>query len=395
MTVASKRRALRVGPIRLRLTRSGWLFLVISVLVGVASAKNHESPLVFVLFGVMMGSLMVSITLAGRTLAGIRVVRSAPARAWQGQVVNVGYYVRNTRRSGSCLALSLSEPLLVGTDSAAGYCVHVGAGGNFRAAGRITPMNRGRIMLEGIDLGTTFPFGLVRANRHIRQASAMVVWPARGRLKQRLLHRGAVETSSAPPSQVSGGQDEFFGLREYRPGDNPRWIHWRRSAARRAPVVREMSRPLPETLWVLIDTHWPDASDRGNALRERALRFAATLIDHAFVRGYEVGLALATGSGPHVHAPASGRGQRNCLLDALSDVDVNTTVTMDGVLARVPCRQLRQSQVIVVTPRADLPPAALLNVRRACRHLAVIGSDRMGEAFQDCTPELEEIGPCP
>ena len=392
--MASKRKALRVGPIRLRLTRAGWLFLLVSVLVGIASARNHESPLVFVLFGVMMGSLMVSITLAGRTIAGIRVARSAPARVWQGQIVNVGYYIRNKRKSGSCLALSLAEAPDDGADSVGGYCVHVGAGGNFRAAGRIMPMKRGHLKLARIDLGTIFPFGLVRASRRIRQAASMVVWPARGMLRQRLLHRGAVETSSAPPSRVSGGQDEFFGLREYRPGDNPRWIHWRRSATRNAPVVREMARPMPETLWVMVDTHWPDASEEGNALRERVLRFAATLIDHAFVRGYQVGLAIAAGEGPGLHAPGPGRGQRNCLLDALSDVDVNTRVTMADVLDQVAGRQLRQSQVIVVTPRADLPAASLLNVRRACRHLAVIGSDRMDEAFQDCTPDLEEIVPC-
>jgi len=392
--VARKRRVLRVGPIRLRLTRAGWLFLLVSVLVGVASAKNHESPLVFVLFGVMMGSLMVSITLAGRTIAGVRVVRSAPERVWQGQVANVGYYLRNRRRGGACLALSLHEAPADGADSVGGYCVHLAAQNTFRAAGRIMPMNRGRLKLTRIDLETTFPFGLVRASRRIRQAASMVVWPARGLLRQRLLHRGAVETSSAPPSQVSGGQDEFFGLREYRPGDNPRWIHWRRSATRDAPVVREMARPRPDTLWVIVDTHWPEASEEGNALRERALRFAATLIDHAFVRGCQVGLAVASGHGPFVRAPRPGRGQRSALLDALSDVPLNTTVTLEAVLAGLGPRHFDRSQAIVVTPRAHLPGADLRNVRRACRHLTVIGSDRMARAFQDCTPDLEEIVPC-
>ena len=389
------RRPLRLGPIRLRLTRAGWLFLLVSVLVGVASARNYESPLVFVLFGVMMGALMVSITLAGRTIAGVRVVRNAPARAWQGQVVNVGYYVRNKRRHGSCLGLSVTEYPADDTDSVGGYCVHVGARENFRAGGRLTPLKRGRLGLVQIELGTMFPFGLVRASRRIRQSASIVVWPARGRLKQRLLHRGAVEVSSGPPSQVSGGQDEFFGLREYRPGDNPRWIHWRRSATRKAPVVREMARPLPETLWVLVDTYWPDASDDGSVLRERVLRFAATLIDHAFARGYQVALATARSNGPGLHGPASGRGHRNCLLDTLSDVDANTGVTLDDVLARVRNSDFRQSQVIVVTPRGDVAGGALAPLRRACRHLTVVGADRIDKAFLDTWGDLPEVVTCP
>lgn len=393
--MASKRKALRLGPIRLRLTTAGWLFLLVAVLVGVASARNQQSPLVFVLFGVMMGALMVSITLAGRTIAGIRVARSAPARAWQGQIVNLGYYVRNTRKHGACLALSLTEAPSQAADSVGGFCVHIARGDNFRAAGRLTPLRRGRLKLTRIDLRTTFPFGLVRADRRINQPASIVVWPARGKLTERLLHRGAVEASSAPPSQVSGGQDEFFGLREYRPGDNPRWIHWRRSATRRAPVVREMSRPLPETLWVLLDTHRPEASEAGDALRDRALRFAATLIDHAFVRGYLVGMALARSDGPRVLGPASGRRQRNDLLDALSDVDANTTVTMDQVLSGVSRHALGRSQVIVITPQTDPPAALLAGIRRACRHLAVIDGRRMDKAFLDSAAGLTEVRPCP
>ena len=268
-------------------------------------------------------------------------------------------------------------------------------GGKFRAGGRLTPLRRGRVNLEGVRLTTTFPFGLVRAARRIRLAAAMVVWPARGRLRQPMLHRGAVETSSAPPSQVSGGSDEFFGLREYRPGDSPRWIHWRRSATRRAPVVREMVRPLPEALWVVVDTHWPEASEQGDALRERVLRLAATLIDHAFVRGYQVGLVLARSDGADALRLGAGRGQRNDLLDALSSVDVNVSVAIDEVLACASRHALRQAQVVILTPRGDLPASLLAGVRRACRHLTVVGADRIDDVFADVAGPLAEDLPCP
>jgi len=391
--VASKRKKLRLGAIHLRLTRAGWVFLLVSVLFGVASVRNQEAPLMFVMFGMMMGALMISITLSGRALAGIRVIRSMPSRTWQGEVVNLGYYVDNTRKRGACMGLTLGEMPPEGVETVGGYCMHIRARTKFRAAGRLTPRRRGRITLNSISLSTTFPFGLVRADRKVTQTTSIVVWPARGRLKQRLLHRGAVETSSAPPSQASGGSDEFFGLREYRPGDNPRWIHWRRSATRRAPVVREMARPLPETLWVLVDARATEQSTQDPALCERVLRLAATLIDHAFIRSYHVGLGLADTDGPRLWAPASGRGQRNDLLDALSDADANTPVAIEEVLARMDPRALRQAQVVVVTPRPDVSPGALAGLRRACKHLTVVASNRLDRVFEDLPPV--EAPPCP
>ena len=388
--MASKRKRLRLGAIHLRLTRAGWIFLVVAVLFGVASVRNQEAPLMFVMFGVMMGALMISITLAGRTLAGIRVIRSMPSSTWQGEAVNLGYYVSNTRKGGSCMALTLGETPGEGVETVGGYCVHIRAKTKRRAAGRLTPRHRGRVTLNSIALSTSFPFGLIRADRKIAQTASIVVWPARGRLKQRLLHRGAVETSLAPPSQASGGSDEFFGLRDYRPGDNPRWIHWRRSATRRAPVVREMARPLPETVWVVVDTQASARSSLGPALRERVLRLAATLIDHAFVRSYHVGLALAHNDGPRLWAPASGRGQRNDLLDALSDADANTSVAVEEALARMKPRALRQAQVVVVTPRSDVSPGALGDLRRACKHLTVVGGDRLDKVFEDLPGFVED-----
>jgi len=146
-----------------------------------------------------------------------------------------------------------------------------------------------------------------------------------------------------------------------------------------------MARPLPEALWVIVDTHWPDASDGGQARRERVLRLAATLIDHAFVRGYQVGMALARGDGAVALRLGSGRGQRNDLLDALSSVDANTTVALDEVVACSSRHMLRQAQVVVLTPRANLPGPLLAGVRRSCRHLTVVGADRIDEVFADTT----------
>jgi uncharacterized protein (DUF58 family) len=235
-----------------------------------------------------------------------------------------------------------------------------------------------------VRLGTAFPLGLVAARRDFLAPASVVVWPARGRLKRGLLLGGAVETSRSAPSPSSGGQDEFFGLREYRSGDNPRWIAWRRSAARPTPVVREMARPLPEVLIVVLDTFCRGAG-ADPAIREKLIRFAGTLIDHALSRGYLVGLALGRKDGATFHRPAPGRGQLCALLDALADVEERVEATLEAALACIGAPAARSAIVVVVTPDPDWQPggAGKKAIPFGCRRLLVVHPRNLDEFFED------------
>jgi len=395
--MARRRRAARAQPIRFRLSLAGWALLGIAVLVGVAAVKS-QTAMMFVLFGGMMGALQVSAVMSRRAIRAVEVRRDLPARAWQNQTVHLGYFLRNRRRA-ACLSLNVEERAPEGLQRAAGHCVHLPGRGMFRAGGRFVVRRRGRIRLSGTQVSTDFPFGLISAGRFVPAPASLVVWPARGRLRAQILKRGAVETSTAAPSRNTGGGDEFFGLREYRPGDNPRWVHWRRSAMRAAPVIREMTHPLPEVLWVILDTHLADLSGMGEQTRERRLRFAATLIDHAFARGYKVALALAYSDRVEVHPPAAGRGHWTALLDALADVDNNTTRPVGQTIASLHRAALRSAQVVLVVDEARaLSAGAAGALRSACRHLVVVDERRMAEVFEDdplAVPDSPPAAPAP
>ncbi len=390
----TSRRARRV---RYHLSVAGWLFLGVSALVGLAAIINRGAPLMFVLFGVMMGTLYVSAVLARRVVSGVQVRREVPARVWQHRSVPLVYDLRNTRKRVHCLGLQVDEISPEGIESASGYCVHLPPGTTFRSGGRFAARCRGRISFRGVTLSTRFPFGLVVAGRTFEDPASVVVWPARGALNAQLLRRGAVEVSSSAPSGARGGQDEFFGLRDYRPDDNPRWIHWRRSAGRAVPVVREMSRAIPDILWVILDTHHPDTSAASTAAadrREKMLRFAATLIDRAFARGYQVAMALARESGPVVFTPRAGRGQRTRLLDALADVDANPTHRLTATIGSIERAMLKNSQVFVLSPEASSPDEqAVASLGGAGRHVEVVSGDRLDAFFADA-PVGQEDASC-
>jgi len=370
---------------------AGWAVFGASLMVAVV-AVNSGLGLLMVLLGALLGSLYVSALLSRRMIAGAAVRRELCQRCRQNEPVSVGYKLMSIRGGGSCLALHVEEMPLENLAVPPSACGHLRSRESFLVASVAVPPRRGRLEFRGVRLATAFPFGLVRARRVFSQPATLVVWPARGQLRRGLIGKGDAYSASITPSARSGGADEFFGLREYRPGDSTRLIHWRRSAGRSMPVVREMSRPRPRTLWVLLDTLLGDSAGRDWASRERAFRLAATIIEDALDAGFRVGSAWARTDRCEVISPGQRRGQLHHLLDSLADVDDNTRRPLSEAVGMLSPRWLHQADVMVVSS-AEAPDSEILGgeclsrLRRESRNLTIITGRRMGEAFRDAQPQ--------
>lgn len=390
----ARRTRRHLPPVHFRFTVAGWMFLALSIPMCVA-AVNVGAPLMFILLGAMLGALHVSAIVARRTVSAVRLSRDVPSRVWQNQTVHLGYYLSRTRRRGSSLGLRVEEIAPLGLQCAPAYCVNLEGSTVFRAGGRFAARRRGRIRVGKVRVSTVFPFGLISAYRTFDLPADLLVWPARGRLKRNLLRGGAVEASQAAPSPATGGQDEFFGVREYRPDDNPRWIHWRRSANRPSPVVREMARPMPEILMVVLDAPPPSGDPSRRREQEQRIRFAGTLIDHAIARGYQVGLAMAHADRVTVRRPAPGRGQLRLLMDDLADAGADSPRRLADVLARIDPRAIRSAIVAVVSPDPAGAAEAAAALPGRCRHLAVLTPADLAGVFVDDPLAAAEEAPCP
>src|SRR5262245_11639643 len=148
----------------------------------------------------------------------------------------------------------------------------------FRAT--MTPKRRGRYALEPLSTVSLFPFGLVRWGHPIGPPESWVVLPTVGRLDaagfRRWLERAARGDGRlhrvARPSMIH--QDDLYGLRPFRPGDSPRWIHWRTSARRNEKMVREFEEASGQNLILVVDPGGPTANA---ADLEALLSLAATI----------------------------------------------------------------------------------------------------------------------
>ena len=294
-------------PRRLRVTRSGWTLALVAVGLGLAALPTGNN-LLYLLLGAVLGLIGLSGVLSEAVLRGVQVERE-PVRAVAGRPARVGYRVRNVHRRWPSYVLEIGE-----RDHPARAFVAYLAPGTATVATLVrTWPRRGVVRLEELVVATAFPFGLFVKELRFRAPQEVLVWPRYDRPLPR--DAAAVAGHRPTPTAARAGRatrGEFRALRDYRPGDDVRDVHWRSTARRGRPVVREYDPEGEAPLWLGL---WP-GPDPERA--EAAIELAASLAVHWLTRGRAVGLRL-----PHrTLPPAPGEAQRTALLDALARLEL-------------------------------------------------------------------------
>lgn len=293
---------------RIRFTRSGALFALGALAVGLA-AVNTGNNLLYLVLGAMLGSILVSGWLSERTIGGLRVHRHAPRPATAGTPLGLSYRVGNERRRVPAVSIEIREK---GLDRAAFVGIlDPGATVTVRAEYRFP--RRGVHRLSTVTLTTLFPFGLFRKERDLEIPGEIVVLPRCDRpIRMPMIGGGRTRRVAALFHGGGGVRGEYRGLRSYRPGDDVRDIHWRSTARLGEPVVREYEQEAGETLWICLDLAHPP----GDAA-EDAVEIAASMAARAQSRGWRYGLATAT----YRVSPGQGPGHVQHILETLARVE--------------------------------------------------------------------------
>lgn len=293
---------------RIRFTSGGLAFTLGAFAVGFA-AMNTGNNLLYLLLGAMLGSITVSGWLSERAIRGLEIRRETPHAVTVGQDLRLTYHVRNHKRRLPSLALEILEKGL----PHAAFLVNVRAGSEAVVHSRNRFLRRGTFPLGTVTLSTAFPFGMFRKERDLEIPGEIVVWPRSGRpVRTASPTGGRVPTLTTSAAGSAGSRGEYRSLRAYRPGDDPRDIHWRSTARLREPVVREYERDGARTRWICLDIRGaPDDA------AEVAVEVAASLAARAATEGHPFGLI----AGDVLVDPGEWSGQLTRVLDVLARVD--------------------------------------------------------------------------
>lgn len=293
---------------RISFTSGGGVFTAGVLAVGFA-ALNTGNNLLYLLLGAMLGFIAVSGWLSEQAIRSLHVERHVPRAVRVGQELRIGYTVSNAKPRLPSLAVEIAEAGLPGR----AFLAHVEAGGTAQARSLNRFVRRGVYPLGTVTLSTAFPFGLFLKERDLEIPGEVVVWPRTDRpVRAPSLGGGHVPRTGVSARGAQGPRGEYRSLRTYRPGDDPRDIHWRSSARLREPALREYERDGAETRWICLDLR----AEPGDPA-EVAVEAAASLAAQAMTEGRTFGLA----AGDTVVDPGEGGGQLERVLDVLARVD--------------------------------------------------------------------------
>ena len=115
-------------------------------------------------------------------------------------------------------------------------------------------LRRGPVAARGWRIHTSDPLGFFRGVRPTPDSEIALILPRFASLAGR---REPRELEASLPVPRAGSGNELFGIREYRPGDSLRRIHWRSSARHGELVVREYEPPGVQSLAICLDPQPP------------------------------------------------------------------------------------------------------------------------------------------
>ncbi|MCB9713245.1 MAG: DUF58 domain-containing protein [Myxococcales bacterium] len=232
------RRWLSARGRRLEITRSGWLFILLTLAVGFA-AINSGANLLHALFGAQMALIIGSGVLSEATLRRVEVQRLPRGSLYAAEPGALEVRLRNRDGKRDVLAVSVEDDDERDDPGACEpvFAVRIAAGETIVLPTRVTMPARGRHRLPRAVVATRFPFGLFVKRRELPVEAAVRVYPRRvpapARPPEPQLSR-PVETG-----RQRSRSGDYHGLRPYREGDEWRRLHWRATARLGQPVVRE------------------------------------------------------------------------------------------------------------------------------------------------------------
>ncbi|MGB1252033.1 MAG: DUF58 domain-containing protein [Candidatus Promineifilaceae bacterium] len=186
---------------------------------------------------------------------------------------------------------------------------------------------RGRFQLGPWLLRTSDPFGLFELTIRYDAVQEIVIHPPVHVDLPVVLPSGSGSGELRSLRRREQALVNVSSVREYRPNDPLKHIHWRSSAKRGNLLVRQFDEDSGGDVWILVDLNRAVQVGQGiDGTEEQAVLLAASLAARALAVNRPVGL-VAYGDEPQILAPNHGEGQRWQILRSLALVSAENSHT--------------------------------------------------------------------
>lgn len=343
---------------RLHLTRTGQIAALAAVVPWLVAFLIAGKALYIFAYGTLF-LVVASYLLAPRNLK-LEGVRSGLApRAREGDRLEVE--VKMTAQRGlSTFVLEERVPERLGTRVKVPI-PRLGRGTTVSHRYSLRCARRGVYEVGPLVAVTSDPLGLTERETVLAEKFELLVHPRIEHVADRPLTRRYEDPPIRPPvSRPFPSGLEFYGMREYVPGDELRRIVWRASARVGKLMVREAEEGITDHITIVVDTDRGVHSWEGDHSEsfETGVRAAASLAVRHLRDGYEV--RCEVNDGPLIRKERGSAGQLP-VLDALARVDMTRT-PLTTAITRLLADPRRDAHNVLITPHLREREAAQLRL---------------------------------
>lgn len=246
-SITLNRKNIFIFPSRPGLYFLVWLFVLL------VAAINYENNIAFALVFLLVGLFIIGILHTYANLSAVKVSAVRASSGFAGDTVEFELLVSKPGNSMSRHDISLSWPdsdgVTVSLDSSSKDQVKL----NIRASRRGL-LRPGRLTLE-----TVYPLGLVRAWSYLAVDLSAIIFPKP--IASDLLTDSQGDTDEGH-MLVATGADEFYGFKDYVPGDPLKHVYWK-SYAKGQPLTTKHFASYQQTQrWLEWDNCYGDIEHR-------------------------------------------------------------------------------------------------------------------------------------
>ncbi len=279
---------------RIEPTREGKRFLLALLVVGFTSL-NTGNNLMYLTFSMMAALFVISLVAGFLNLKSLQTALQVDEPIFAGQSKEILLSVKNRKWFTSYSIRFLLE----GITREGLYIAKVPPGNVTRINQRVLFQKRGVYEMRYAIVQTSFPFIFFRFRQKAPLSAGtrgttlrVVVYPRLLDIER--VFGTAILTEEQRGRLLQTEGEEVHSLRQYRPGDHWRAIHWKSTAKRGDLMVKEFVVDEPERVTVVLD----NSLCKEEEAFEKAVSLSASLLYEAVQRGYSVRLITSSKAFP-------------------------------------------------------------------------------------------------
>lgn len=320
-----------------------------------------------------------------------RVLESG--RVYQGQPTQVTLTITN--HGGRLTDLLVEEAILPGltvTEGESSALLSLDPGESAEIVYTLEGQ-RGFYSIPGPRLVAQDPLGIFRHESRTTENTPLFVLPVVHKVPTIAIRPRRVRVYPGQiPARTGGSGVEFFGVREYQPGDPLRWINHRAGARYDQRLfVNEFEQERAVDVGLILDVREStNLIEQSGSLLDHTVDATATLADALLGFSNRVGLFLYGGAVDWTY-PGSGKVQRERILRALARARLERSQVFDS-LAHLPTRLFPvRSQLVLISPMQPEDLTDVISLRARGYDLLLVTPDAVTFETQKIVggPEME------